>query len=127
MRQFFSTVPQSMISPMSLFSLGEQIDNAKLMIKVLRTLPERFAMKVLTVTETHDLKKIKLDEVLGSLRIYEMNLKDKENESEKKTKGISLKAKGVSEDEKDFTEQIAYFAKNFGRLMRKLDRQGQQS
>ena len=54
--------------------------------KVLRTLPERFTMKALAIEETHDLTTMKLDELLRSLRTYEMNLREKEQKSDKKTK-----------------------------------------
>lgn len=83
------------------FSLGEVIDKAKLVSKVLRNLPEKFAMKVLVVKEPRDMKAMKRDELLGSLGTYEMNLKEKK--PDKKSKLIALKADVASEDEQDFT------------------------
>ena len=58
------------------------------MSKVLRTLLERFSMKVLAVEETHDLKMMELDELLGSLRTYEMNLKEKRKSPRRRPKEL---------------------------------------
>ncbi|CAM8980362.1 unnamed protein product [Rhodiola kirilowii] len=54
-------------------ALGKAIDEERLVSKVLRSLPPRFAMKVTTIEEMHDITKLKLDELTGSLRTYEIN------------------------------------------------------
>ena len=71
-------------------TLGEPIANAKLVSKILRTLLDRFSMNVTTIKKTHDLEEMRLDELMGSLKTFEMNLK--ENEPENKIKGVALKA-----------------------------------
>ena len=112
------------------YSFGETIDNARLVSKVLRTLPERFSMKILAIEETHDLTTMKLDELLGYLRTHQMSLKEKEHKLDNKTKEIALKAETGSEEELDYNEQFALLAKNFGKFMRKVNHkksdQGQQ-
>lgn len=47
------------------FSLGEKMSEENLAIKVLRTLPKRFDMKVTF---------IKVDELIGSLQTFEMSI-----------------------------------------------------
>ncbi|KAA0052056.1 Receptor-like protein 12 [Cucumis melo var. makuwa] len=61
--------------------------NSKLVRKVLRSLASKFNMKVPTIEEANDLSKMKLDELFGSLRTFELHLG--EGKSKRKT-GIAL-------------------------------------
>ncbi|CAM8931956.1 unnamed protein product [Rhodiola kirilowii] len=103
-------------------ALGKPIDGERMASKVLRPLPPRFAMKVTAIEEMHDISKLKLDELMGSLRTYEMN-----HEAETRhVKGITLKVE-VSEDLPESgctTKQLAMMAQNFGRMVRKINRCG---
>lgn len=56
------------------FALGEKISDTKLVWKVLRSLPPRFSMKVTTIKEVNDITSMKLDELFGTLRTFELNL-----------------------------------------------------
>ncbi|CAM8986721.1 unnamed protein product [Rhodiola kirilowii] len=103
-------------------ALGKPIDEERLGSKVLRSLPPRFAMKVTAIEEMHDITKLKLDELMGSLRTYEINHDFQTGE----VNGIALKA-NMTEDRLDVgctTEQLAMMAKNFGRMVRKINRRG---
>ncbi|CAM8986471.1 unnamed protein product [Rhodiola kirilowii] len=110
-------------------ALGKPIDEERLASKVLRSLPPRFAMKVTAIEEMHDITTLKLDELMGSLRTYEINHDFQTREE----KGIALKA-DITEDKLDSgctTEQLAMMAQNFGRMVWKINRhvseQGQSS
>ena len=48
-------------------NLGEKIKDAKLVRKILRSLPESFRAKVTTIEESKDLDEIKIQELIGSL------------------------------------------------------------
>ncbi|CAM8885325.1 unnamed protein product [Rhodiola kirilowii] len=103
-------------------ALGNPIDGERMASKVLRSLPPRFAMKVTAIEEMHDISKLKLDEVMGSLRTYEMNHEAQTRDG----KGTALKAE-VSEDLLESgctTEQLAMMAQNFGRMIQKINRCG---
>ncbi|CAM8908727.1 unnamed protein product [Rhodiola kirilowii] len=103
-------------------ALGKPIDEERLASKVLRSLPPRFAMKVTAIEEMHDITTLKLDELMGSLRTYEINHDFQTGEE----KGIALKA-DMTEDKLDSgctTEQLAMMAQNFGRMVRKINRRG---
>ncbi|CAM8943940.1 unnamed protein product [Rhodiola kirilowii] len=103
-------------------ALGKPIEEERLANKVLRSLSPRFAMKVTTIEEMHDITKLKLDELMGSLRTYEINHDFQSGD----VKGIALKA-DISEDKLDggcTTEQLAMMAQNFGRMVRKINRRG---
>ena len=68
-------------------SLGEPMSDAKLVKKILRSLPERFKIKVTTIDEVHDTSAMKVDELIGSLLTYEMSFS---GSSEKKSKDLAL-------------------------------------
>ncbi|CAM8993556.1 unnamed protein product [Rhodiola kirilowii] len=74
-------------------ALGKPIDEERMASKVLRSLPLRFTMKVTTIEEMHDISQLKLNELMGSLRTYEMNHEVQPTDG----KGIALKAE-VFED-----------------------------
>ncbi|CAM8923342.1 unnamed protein product [Rhodiola kirilowii] len=102
-------------------ALGKPIDGDQMTSKVLRSLPPRLAMKV-AIEEMHDISTLKLDELMGSLRTYEMNHEAQSRE----VKGISLKAE-VSEGTLESyctTEQLAMMGQNFGRMVPKINRRG---
>jgi hypothetical protein len=103
----------------SVVSLGKTVSDVKLICKILRSLPERFRIKVTTIEESKDLEEMKIGELVGSLQTYELSLPPV-----KKVKTIALKAskkkvKVSSEDDSEDEEKaVAMLAKNFGRLMR---------
>jgi hypothetical protein len=71
----------------SMVSLGKTISDVKLIRKILRSLPERFKIKVTTIKESKDLEVMKIEELVGSLKTYELSLPPV-----KKVKTIALKA-----------------------------------
>jgi RNA-binding protein YhbY len=103
----------------SMVSLGKTILDVKLIRKILRSLPERFRIKVTTIEESKDLEEMKIEELVGSCQTYELSLPPV-----KKVKTISLKAskkkvKVSSEDDSENEEKaVAMLTKFFGRLMR---------
>jgi hypothetical protein len=50
----------------SMVSLGKQISDVKLIQKILRSLPERFRIKVTTIEESKNLEEMKIKELVGS-------------------------------------------------------------
>jgi hypothetical protein len=70
----------------SMVSLGKPISDVKLIRKILRSLPERFRIKVTTIKESEDLEEMKIEELVGSLQTYELSLPPV-----KKLKTIALK------------------------------------
>ena len=68
-------------------ALGEKMAEEKLVRKILRSLPKRFAMKVTAIEEAQDISKLKVDELIGSLQTFEMGITDN---GDKKNKSIAL-------------------------------------
>jgi hypothetical protein len=58
----------------SMVSLGKMASNVKLIRKILRSLLERFRIKVTTIEESKDLESMKIEELVGSLQTYEYSL-----------------------------------------------------
>ncbi|KAA0036901.1 gag-pol polyprotein [Cucumis melo var. makuwa] len=56
------------------FLLGERIPESKLVRKFLPSLPQRFNMKVTAIEKANDITKMKLDELFGSLKTFELTL-----------------------------------------------------
>jgi len=51
----------------SMINLGKKVSDTKLIKKILRSLPERFRIKVTTIEESKDLNNMKIEELLGYL------------------------------------------------------------
>ena len=63
--------------------LAKNIDEASLVQKILRSMPEIFNPKVSAIEELSDLKTMPIDQLLGTLTAYEMRIgKDKSNTRE---------------------------------------------
>ena len=71
----------------SAYNLGEIYDQPKIFKKILRSLTEDFRSKVTTITESKDVDSIPVDELVGSLQSYELNLP-----KTSKSKSMALKS-----------------------------------
>ena len=93
-------------------NLGEKIKDAKMVRKILRSLPESFRAKVIAIEESKDLDEIKIQELIGSLQTYELGLP-----SHKTSKFLALKTiterMDDSSKEDDVEKEVAFLAKNF--------------
>jgi hypothetical protein len=100
-----------------MINLGKKTSDAKIIKKILRSLLERFRIKVSTIEERKNLNDMKIEELVGPLQTYEFSLPPL-----KKTKSIVLKAakeKVNNSFDEDFDEEVglAMFARNFRKLM----------
>jgi hypothetical protein len=106
-------------------SFGVKMSEEKLVTKILRSLPKRFDMKVTTVEEANDISEMKVDELIGSLKTFEVAFNDK---SESKLKNIAF-ASNTGEDElkdgdsaENVSESIALIGKQLNRVIQRLER-----
>ena len=58
----------------SAYNLGEIYDQPKIVRKILRSLTEDFRPKVTAITESKDVDSIPVDELVGSLQSYVLDL-----------------------------------------------------
>ena len=71
----------------SAYNLGEIYDQPKIVRKILRSLTEHFRPKVTAITENKDVDSIPVDELVGSLQSYELDLP-----KTSKSKSMTLKS-----------------------------------
>ncbi len=76
----------------NLKALGKEYDEEKKVRKIIKSLPSDWKAKRVATEEAKDLSQLKVDKLVGSLRLYELELKDED--SSKGSKLIALKAKG---------------------------------
>ena len=105
----------------SAYNLGEIYDQLKIVKRILRSLTENFRPKVTVITESKDMDFILIDDLVGSLQSYELDLS-------KTNKSKSMTLKLVDDvDENGFDDElsstdIAYLAKNFKNFFRNKNR-----
>ena len=111
---FFGRLNEIVIAKLN---IGEKIKDAKVVRKVLRSLPESFQAKVIAFEESKDLDEIKIQELVGSLQTYELKLP-----SHKSSKSLALKTINErtddSSDEDDVEKEVAYLVKNFQKFLK---------
>ena len=105
----------------SAYNLDEICDQPKIVRKILKSLIENFRPKVTAITESKYVDSIPVDELVGSLQSYELDLP-----KISKSKSIALKSVDDVEvrgfnDELSTTE-IAYLDKNFRNFLRNNNR-----
>ncbi|GAA0138380.1 hypothetical protein LIER_34927 [Lithospermum erythrorhizon] len=101
------------------FALGQTMSNEKLVRKILRPLPKRFAHKVTAIEEAQDLTTMKVDELVGNLTTFEMTFD--EGDAGKK-KRLALKVSTKEGDEDNLVETMNMLAKRFNKKMRKFNK-----
>ena len=98
-------------------NLGENIEDAKVVRKILRSLPESFRAKVKAIEESKGLDEIKIQELIRSLQTYELGLP-----SHKSSKSLALKTiterMDDSSKEDDVKKEVAFLTKNFQKFLK---------
>ena len=105
----------------SAYDLGEIYDQPKIVRKILRSLTEDFRPKVTAITKSKDVDSIPVDELVGSLQSYELDLP-------KTSKFKSMALKSVDDvdvsrfDDELSAIKIAYLTKNYKNFLRNNSR-----
>ena len=109
----------------SAFNLGETILEPKIVRKVLRSLSERFHVKIKTIKESKDIEKIPLTELVGNLQTYKLGLTRIGKSG--KIKSMALKAKSSDTDESSDDEDSkmkSYITKQFKKFIKNANGKG---
>ena len=105
----------------STYNLSEIYDQLKIVRKILRSLTEDFRLKMTTITESKDVDSILVDELVGSLQSYELDIP-----KTRKSKSMALKSVDDVDvngfDDELSPIEIAYLAKNFRNFLRNNNR-----
>ena len=104
----FTNIANELISLGKIYTTEEQVD------KVLKTLPRSWEIKVTAIREAKDLTNMTLDELVGNLKTYDMNV-DKRGE-ENKEKNLGFKA--TESDESDIDDDdLTQIRRNFKKFL----------
>ena len=105
----------------STYNLGEIYDQLKIVRKILRSLTENFRPKVIAITENKDVDSIPVDELVGSLQSYELDLP-----KTRKSKSMALKSVDDVDvsgfDDELSAIEIVYLANNFRHFFKNNNR-----
>ena len=105
----------------SAYNFGEIYDQPKIVRKILRSLIVDFRPKVTAITKSKDVDSIPIDELVGSVQSYELNL-PKTN----KSKLMALKSvdniDGNGFNDELFSIEIAYLSKNLRNFLKNNNR-----
>ena len=109
----------------SMFNLGEQILEPKIVRKVLRSLPERFHAKITAIEESKDMDKIPLTKLVSNLQTYELGLTRIKIGSKSKTMGLKAKSNETNEsfDDED-SKMKSYIMRQFKKFMNNANAKG---
>ena len=107
----------------SLASLGDVIDNDQKVKKVIRALPPSREVKVTTLKELNDKEERELINLIGNLKIHEMERKVREETVPKKKKIIAFKSTPtISNDDDEEEEEEEEEDKDLSLLVRNVRR-----
>ena len=101
--------------------MGEIYDQPKIVRKILRSLTEDFRPKVTAITESKDVDSIPVDELVGSLQSYKLDLPKTSKSKSMALKSVDNIEVGGFDDELSATE-ITYLAKNYRNFLRNSNR-----
>jgi hypothetical protein len=93
-------------------TLGEKMSEEKLVRKILRSLPERFDMKVTAIEEVQNVSEMKIEELIGSLQNFEIIIN---NKFEKKPHSIGIKE--TQGNNENLTEYVVLLGKLFNKIV----------
>ena len=101
----------------STYNLGEIYDQPKIVRKIFRSLTKDFRPKVTAITERKDMDSIPVDELLGSLQSYELDL-PKTNKSKSMALKLVNDVDSNGFDDELTSTEIAYLTKNFRNFLK---------
>ena len=111
-----------------LIGLGKVFDKEELNIKILKCLDRSWQLKVTTISETRDLTTLTTAALFVKLREHEldMNKLNKQEQGERKHKGIALKSAVQKEDSEDEcsnsyseSETLTLLTRKFSKFLKK--------
>ncbi|XP_075507483.1 uncharacterized protein LOC142544308 [Primulina tabacum] len=107
------------------FSLGDPMSNERLVSKVLRSLPECFNIKICAIDESKDTFTLNLEDLISSLRTFEMNLDLQKRNTGKavalQTTDDSMNSLIQEEKDSDLGEEsISLITKKFGDYLKRM-------
>ncbi|KAG7579060.1 Zinc finger CCHC-type [Arabidopsis thaliana x Arabidopsis arenosa] len=103
------------------YSLGKEYSEFDMVMKVLTSLPDKFSPKKTAMTESNDVTKMKLEELIGSLQTYEMEMRMQDQNRGLAERAKSLAFLSTERKSDDENENEVMLTKKIGRYMKKLE------
>lgn len=91
------------------FNLSERIFESKIVKKVIRSLPEKFRLKVIVIEESKDLNTVKIEEVVRFFQTYKLSLSQSKKNKTLSLSTIKEKDCDTTDDDTPKNEEIFYF------------------
>ena len=92
------------------------------MKKALTSLPPRFKYTTTKIRKTKDLKRMTLEELMGSLLMFEIEL-NKESKERKKLIRLRVESKLLVDEGNELSESMTLLSNNFERAIKRLNAQ----
>jgi hypothetical protein len=90
----------------SMINLGKKVSDTKIVRKVMRSLPERFKMKVTVIESCTDLDTMKIEELVGALQTYEFSLSKPRNNKDLTLRTLRKNSDELSDEEPNDKELV---------------------
>ncbi|KAL1218238.1 hypothetical protein V5N11_000865 [Cardamine amara subsp. amara] len=103
------------------FALGKTYTEFDMVMKVLTSLPAKFAPKKTAMMESNDVSKMKLEELIGSLRTYEMEIKMQDQNRDLAERARNLAFFSSESKTGDDNKTVMMLTKKIERHMKQLD------
>ena len=102
-------------------SLGRGFSQSDMVRKILRSLTPEWEKTITAIEEAKDLSNYSLENLIGNLTSYEVQMKEKENdENTPKKKNLALKITTNAEDsDNDEDEDLALLTRKFNRFIKR--------
>ena len=100
----------------STVNLGKKMIDAKIIKKILRSLPARFISQIAAVKQSQDPETMRVEELIGSLHTFELQNSKNVTLKIKTTIGKSV---DLSDGESEDDEEIAMLARKFRNFFKK--------
>ena len=106
----------------TLGALGKTFSNSEKVKKIIRSLPKELRPKRTAIEKAKNLNTLPLDDLIGSLILYEENLTEEKKRDEEKKKSIALKTSKYESDRgsKPDDEELAMLARRFRKFFKKI-------
>jgi len=104
----------------SLIALGKKYSQVEMVRKLLRALTSDWEKKTTAIEEANDISKLTVEDLIGNLMAYEVQLEDRKKDDEPKNKSLAFKASENEEDtDSDEEDEIALFTRKFRKYLKK--------
>ena len=106
----------------TMISLGKKVFDTKIIRKVMRSLLERFRMKVTAIELCIDLETMRIEELVGALQTYEFSLPQPKKDKDLACRTVRKNSDELSDEESPDDEELAFIIEGILRMNIKFPR-----